>query len=185
MKFLKGFSLPLAVLGILLFLFGFISVTAPNMSVPTLMIYLAIMFLATGIVAIIVSLLIRKSGSLWWISFLLGVLACVLSYYIFKNDDIAAHYYTVFIASWAGLMGLCLIAASFFQKRLQIILVVNGLMSLGFGLVIYFNPFSGANTLNFMVGFYTILLSIMILYMSYYLTKSATKPTEIEAKLKP
>ncbi|HQV00641.1 MAG: DUF308 domain-containing protein [Bacteroidia bacterium] len=179
MSISKGFTLPLIVLGILLLLFGFISVTAPNMSVQTLMTYLAFMLLATGVLSVIVSLLIRKSGKFWWISMLFGFIAIVFSYYIFTHAEVAAHYYTVFIASWAGFMGLALIAASFFQKHLQVILIVNGLMSLGFGLVIYFNPFSGANTLNFMVGFYTILLSIMILYLAYYMVKPKSKPSEL------
>ena len=77
-------------------------------------------------------------------------------------------------------MGLSLIASSFFQKQLRIILIVNGLMSLGFGVVIYLNPFSGS-TLNFMIGFYTILLSIMVLYLAFKFAKGSKKKVVTEA----
>ena len=170
---MKIFKLPLIVLGLLLFLFGFIAVTAPNMTVQTLMIYLAFMFAAAGIISIIIGLLLKKQNSNWWIPLLFGIIAIMLSLIIFRNDDASAKYFTIFIATWAAFMGGALIAASFFQNQLRIILIVNGLMSLGFGAVIYFNPFSGTNTMNFMVGFYTILLSIMVLYMAYFLSKKS------------
>lgn len=170
---MKIFTLPLIVLGLLLFLFGFIAVTAPNMTVQTLMIYLAFMLAAAGAISIIIGFLMKKQQSSWWVPLLFGLVAIVLSLMIFTNDDASAKYFTIFIATWAGLMGGALIAASFFQQQLRIVLIVNGLMSLGFGAVIYFNPFSGTNTMNFMVGFYTILLSVMILYMAYYLSKKS------------
>ncbi len=180
---MKSIILPLIVSGLLLLLFGIIAVTAPNMTVQTLMIYLAFMLAAVGALSIIISFLMNKQSSGWWIPSVFGVLACVLAYIIFTNDNASAHYFTIFIASWAGLMGIGLIAASFFQKPLRIILIVNGLMSAGFGAVIYFNPFTGTNTMNFMVGFYTILLSVMMLYAAYYVSriaKNKSKSAEIQ-----
>ncbi len=171
---LKGFTLPLIILGLVLFLFGFIAVTAPNMTPNTLMFYLAYMLLAVGGVSGGVGIIIRKSNKNWFVSVLMGLAFLILGITIIMNDETAATFFTLFIAAWAALMGISLIASSFFQKQLQIVLVVNGLMSLGFGLVIYFNPFSGS-TLNFMIGFYTILLSIMILYIAFKLVKSNKK----------
>lgn len=168
---MKSIILPLVILGLLFFLFGFIAVTAPNMTVQTLMIYLAFMLAAVGAISIVISFLLKKQNKGWWIPIIFGTLACIVSYIIFTNDNASAHYFTIFIASWASLMGAGLIAASFFQKQLRIVLIVNGLMSVGFGAIIYFNPFTGTNTMNFMVGFYTILLSVMMLYGAYYVSR--------------
>lgn len=177
---LKGFTLPLIILGLVLFLFGFIAVTAPNMTPNTLMFYLAYMLLAVGGVSMGVGIIIRKSNKNWYISVLMGLAFLILGISIILNDEAAAIYFTLFIAAWAALMGLSLIVASFFQKQLKIVLIVNGLMSLGFGLVIYFNPFSGS-TLNFMIGFYTILLSIMVLYIAFRVARNKKKPEVTEA----
>jgi uncharacterized membrane protein HdeD (DUF308 family) len=163
----KSFTLPLTIMGLVLFLFGFIAVTAPNMTVDTLMLYLAYMLLAVGGVAAAVGFIIRKSSKTWYVSLIMGMLLFSLGLLVFLKNSEAAHYYNLFIAGWAALMGGSLVAASFFQKQLRIVLIVNGMMSLGFGLVIYFNPFTGTNTLNFMVGFYTILLSVMLLYLAF------------------
>lgn len=173
---LKGFSLPLVILGLVLFLFGFIAVTAPNMTVQTLMLYLAYMLAAVGGVSVFIGFVIRKSNANWIITSLLGVVILALAVFIFLNDQAAAKYYTLFIAAWAALMGTALIVSAFYQQQLKVVLIVNGLMSVGFGLVIYFNPFTGTNTLNFMVGFYTILLSVMLVYLAYKMSRS--KPIE-------
>ncbi len=173
----KALTLPLTILGLVLFLFGFIAVTAPNMTVDTLMLYLAYMLMAVGGVAVTVGFVIRKSSQTWYISFIMGIFLFAIGLIVFLKNNEAAHYYNLFIAGWATLMGGSLIAASFFQKQLRIVLIVNGMMSLGFGLVIYFNPFTGTNTLNFMVGFYTLLLSVMLLYLAFKAFRSGkTEP---------
>jgi uncharacterized membrane protein HdeD (DUF308 family) len=174
---LKGLSLPLVIVGLILFMFGFIAVTAPNMTVQTLMLYLAYMLGVVGGICGFIAVLVRKNNSKWWITLLMGIAILVLAISIFLHISSAAQYYTLFIASWAALMGSALLVSSFFQKQLKIVLVVNGLMSVGFGLVIYFNPFTGTNTLNFMVGFYTILLSVMLFYLAYRLYKMGKHQT--------
>lgn len=164
---IKVFTIPLTILGLILFLFGFIAVTTPNMTVGILMLYLAYMLLAAGAISGVVAVVIRKSSKNWYINLMMGILLFVMGCIIFIKNNEAAHYYNLFISVWAGLMGGSLIAASFFQQQLRMVLIVNGLMSLGFALVIYFNPFTGTNTLNFMVGFYTLLLSVMLMYLAY------------------
>ena len=178
---LKSLTLPLVILGLVLFLFGFIAVTAPNMNVLTLMLYLAYMLIAVGAITAAVGIIIRKTAKRWLFSVIIGILLFVLGMSIFLNAAIAATYYTIFIATWAALMGASLIAAAMFQQQLKVILIVNGFMSLGFGSVIYFNPFTGTNTLNFMVGFYTILLSVMMMYMAFKLSrpKAPEKSNEV------
>jgi uncharacterized membrane protein HdeD (DUF308 family) len=177
----KGLSLPLIILGLVLFFFGFIAVTAPNMTVQTLMLYLAYMLAVVGGISGVVGIIIRKSSKKWWLTFLMGIVIIGIAALIFFKLQSSAKYYTLFIASWAALMGTALIVASFFQKQLKVVLIVNGLMSVGFGLVIYFNPFTGTNTLNFMVGFYTILLSVMMFYLAYRLSRMGNKPQPVQS----
>ncbi len=176
----KGFSLPLVILGLVLFFFGFIAVTAPNMTVQTLMLYLAYMLAVVGGITSTVGIIVRKSSKNWWLTVLMGIVILAMATIVFLNMTSSAKYYTLFIASWAALMGSALIVSSFFQKQLKVVLIVNGLMSVGFGLVIYFNPFTGTNTLNFMVGFYTILLSVMMFYLAYRLAHRNKKPLEVQ-----
>ncbi|MES2779905.1 MAG: DUF308 domain-containing protein [Bacteroidota bacterium] len=173
---LKSFSLPLVILGFVLFLFGFISVTSPNMSVLTLMVYLAYMLVAVGTITTAVGIIVRKTVKSWWLPFIIGILLLALGVSIYLNASVSATYYTTLIAIWAAFMGAALIVAALFQKQLKVVLIVNGLMSLGFGCVIYANPFTGTNMLNFMVGSYTILLSVMMVYVAFKLNR----PKKIE-----
>jgi uncharacterized membrane protein HdeD (DUF308 family) len=122
---LKGISLPLIILGLVLFLFGFIGVTAPNMTVQTLMLYLAYMLAVVGAICVFVAFVTRKSSQKWWLVLFMGLLFVTVAALVFFNITRSAKYYTLFIASWAGLMGASLLLASVFQKQLQVVLIVT------------------------------------------------------------
>jgi uncharacterized membrane protein HdeD (DUF308 family) len=85
---------------------------------------------------------------------------------ILLDSKVAKDWFTIIIAIWAALMALVQLAISFKSGQIRIFLISSGLLSLGFAAVIYYNPFEGNNTLNFVVGFYTILLSISLFYLA-------------------
>jgi uncharacterized membrane protein HdeD (DUF308 family) len=160
-------------------IFGIIAVTAPNMTDETLVLYLGFFMGALGIVFIFVGLIIRKAAENWYSFLLLAVLDLVIAYYCIFKSDLAAYYFVKLIAVWAFFMGLSLFWIGFrSQKTQRVILFINGALSAGFALIIYFNPLSMTST-NFMVGFYTILLSLFILYLSFKLQRvgKSVKPT--------
>jgi uncharacterized membrane protein HdeD (DUF308 family) len=175
----KGFSATLAIFGLILFAFGFIAIASVDMTAELLITYLAYMLVAAGGIACITGILIRKSTVHWIFTFCMGVLALFLGAVISYKSEVAAQYYTFFIAVFAALMGGSLIVLALYIERLKILLVVQGLLSIAFGLMIYFNPFESINTLNFMVGCYTIVLSVVMVYASYRISRPKKKEEAI------
>lgn len=171
----KGFSASLAIFGLILLAFGFIAAAASDMSAQTLIRYLAYMLVAAGGIACIAGIVIRRSSVHWVFTFCMGVLALFLGGVVFYKSEVAAQYYTFFIAVWAALIGGALVVLALYIERLKVLLVVQGLLSIAFGLIIYFNPFNNTNTLNFIVGCYTILLGIVLIYTSYRVSRPKKK----------
>jgi len=167
----KGFSASLAISGLIILAFGFITAAAANMNVQTLIRYLAYMLVAAGGIACIAGILIRKRSVNWIFTFCMGVLGLFLGGVVFYKSEVAAQYYTFFIAVWAALMGGSLVVLALYIERLKVLLVVQGLLSIAFGFIIYLNPFNDTNTLNFIVGCYTVLLGIVLIYTSYRVSR--------------
>ncbi len=170
-----------AVRGLFLLIFGIIAVTAPNMTSETLVLYLGFLMGALGAVFVFVGLMIRKSASNWYSFLILALIDLLIAYYCIFRSDIAAFYFVRLIAIWALFMGLSLFWIGFrLDKTQRIILFINGSLSAGFAFLIYFNPLSMTST-NFMVGFYTILLSLFILYLSFKLKRASASKKDGEA----
>lgn len=153
-------------------IFGVIAVTAPNMTDETLVLYLGFFLGALGIVFVFVGLMIRKVAANWYSFILLALIDLLIAYHCIFKSDLAAFYFVRIIALWAFFMGVSLFWIGFrLEKTSRVILFINGTLSVGFALLIYFNPLSMTST-NFMVGFYTILLSFFILYLSFKLLRA-------------
>jgi len=156
----------LGILGLALFVVGIVSVTAPNMTVPTLMLYFGVMLLIVGGVQGAVCLMMRKKLSYWpWLLFV-AVTFAITGYYMIKNANIAAGKFTTIMAGWAILVGIIQLIVALTNKSARVFLISMGAISIFFGVLIFMNPFTGTNTIQFIVGFYTLLLSIFILYLT-------------------
>lgn len=177
MNALKQLGWPLGIIGLALLVIGLISVTAPNMSVETLMLYFGVMLLIIGGVQFTVAALLRQKISRWLLIAAVGVLFAILGFYMIKNTQKAATAFTLIMAVWAGIMGLIQLIIAYFNKPARVFLLSMGCISIFFGAIIFLNPFSGPNTLQFMVGFYTLLLSFFLLYLTFKLLTARTAQT--------
>jgi uncharacterized membrane protein HdeD (DUF308 family) len=156
----------LGIIGLALFILGIVSVTAPNMSVTTLMLYFGIMLLIIGGIQGALSVMMKNKLTYWpWLLFVSIVFAST-GYYMIKNSNDAAGKFTSVMAGWAIIVGIIQLIIAIRNKQGRVFLISMGIISLFFGSLIFLNPFTGTNTIQFIVGFYTLLLSIFILYMT-------------------
>lgn len=186
MQFLQKLWWTVALRAFLLLVFGFIAVTTPLISTETLVTYLGFLLFGMGVIVILTSITFRKSISNFYFVILFSLFDLALAIAILLDSKVAKDWFTIIIAIWAALMALVQLAISFKAGQMRIFLISSGLLSLGFAAVIYFNPFEGNNTLNFVVGFYTILLSISLFYLAlklFQIKKSSI--SEMKGKQSP
>jgi uncharacterized membrane protein HdeD (DUF308 family) len=168
--------------GLLLLIFGIIAVSTPLITPDTLMSYLGFMELGLGIVTGLVVLSLRKNISNWYVILPIALLDLILGVIIILNTHAAAKYFSLAIAAWALTMGIVQFIVAIKPGPLRIFLIINGVLSLGFAIIIYTNPFAGNNPLNFMVGFYTILLSLFLLFIGFKMRTIGVAPKLVEQK---
>ena len=172
---LKKYWWTLALRSLFLLVFGVIAVTAPNMPTETLVFYLGFFSVALlGLFLLLTISLFKAKGS--WVPFLLlAVLDAVLAYYCLLKTALAARVFLALIAVWALFMGLAIIWMGMKSKGTgRALMLINGVLSVVFGFFVFFNPLK-STSVNFMVGFYTILLSLFLFYLTYRLFRYPTK----------
>jgi uncharacterized membrane protein HdeD (DUF308 family) len=165
LSILSKFWWSIVLRGVLFLSFGIIAVSSQAMIPETLISYLGFMEIGIGITILIVSVLLRKKLSVWYLILLTSFFDLFIGGYIVFNSVVAAEYFTIVIAVWALIMGLTQFILSIRPGPLRIFLFINGLLAGAFAAIIYFNPFSGSNVLNFIIGFFTILFSIFLIYI--------------------
>jgi uncharacterized membrane protein HdeD (DUF308 family) len=95
-----------------------------------------------------------------------------LTYFCLLQTARAAQAFLVLIACWALFMGLAIVWLGLKSKgTARALMLINGVLSLVFGFFVFYNPLK-STSVNFMVGFYTILLSLFLFYLTFRLIKA-------------
>ncbi len=164
----------LALRGLFLLIFGLIALTAPNMSTETLVLYLGFLSLSMALLFGFVGWQSFRRKMVWWPFLLLTFLDMVIAYYCLFNTAFAANVFLLIIGSWALFIGAAIILIGLRSSGTgRVLIIINGSLSVAFSMFIFFNPLK-STAVNFMVGFYTILLSLFLLYLSYRVSKMGT-----------
>ncbi|MBA4303836.1 MAG: hypothetical protein C0424_06390 [Sphingobacteriaceae bacterium] len=167
MKHFTKYWWVLATRALLLLIVGVISVTAPNMPLETLVFYLGFLSLAMLALSVFLLFTLFKSKRGWWPFVFIALFDAVLTYYCLIQTGLAAQVFLTAISIWAVMMGAGLMTMAWAQKGLgRVLLVMNGVLSLVFAGFVFFNPLKTTSA-NFMIGFYTILFSLFLIYVSF------------------
>lgn len=164
-----------ALRGLLLLGFGIIAVSFPSLSAEALVSYLGVLFLLFGVVMAGMLLQWGQEFSFRWLHIVFSVVDCVLGASILLYRSIAVDYFTTILALWALIMGLIMFVLASSTGPVRIFLVINGMLSVCFALLIYVNPITIGNSLNFLVGFYTILLGLFLMYVGFKMRQLSSK----------
>lgn len=178
---------PLTLRGLFLLIFGLIALTAPNMSTETLVLYLGFLSVSMALLFGFVGWQSFSRKMAWWPFVLFTLLDAIIAYYCLFNTAFAANIFLLIIGSWALFMGAAIILIGLKSSGTgRVLIIINGSLSVAFSMFIFFNPLK-STAVNYMVGFYTILLSLFLLYLSYRVAKmgNTLEADALEAGEKP
>jgi len=166
----------LALRGLFLLIFGVIALTAPNMSTETLVLYLGFLSVSMALLFGFVGWQSFRRKLVWWPFIFFTVMDAVIAYYCLFNTAFAANIFLLIIGGWALFMGLAIVLIGLKSSGTgRVLIIINGSLSMAFSAFIFFNPLK-STAVNYMVGFYTILLSLFLLYLSYRVSKMGHTP---------
>jgi uncharacterized membrane protein HdeD (DUF308 family) len=151
-------------------LFGIAALIWPDITVTALVFLFGAYVLVDGIFALIGAFW-NRTGQ-WWLLLIEGIAGIAAGILTFIWPNITELILLYLIAFWAILTGILEIAAAI-QLRKELtgewLLVLGGLASLVFGIIMVFSPGAGATALIWLVGAYAIVFGVLLVVLGFKL----------------
>jgi uncharacterized membrane protein HdeD (DUF308 family) len=167
----------LLIRGIAAVVFGVLAFAWPGATIVAIVILFGAYAFVDGVFAIVGAIRAAQSHERWWPFLLEGIVGIAIAAIVFFEPRAAAFGLYVTIAIWAFLTGILEIAAAI-QLRKQIAnelwLILAGVLSLLFGVLMLWQPMAGAIAIVWVIGAYAIVFGIMMIGLSLRLRKAAT-----------
>ena len=158
--------------GILGIIFGCIALIFPGPTMLSLVIFFSAYMLVDGVFGIISAVrAIRRKDDRWGLLIFEGLLDIAVGVIAFLWPGITVLAFVLLIAAWAIVSGGLMMAAGF---RLNIDhgrwwLVLGGLLSLAYGVLLVITPLIGAIVLTWWLGAYALVFGVALVVFSFKL----------------
>ena len=168
--------------GLIALFYGILAIFASNTLILTIVTYLGILIMVTGIAMLYGVYSNYKNSQPYGFDLLQSLIIFILGVLLSFFSQQSLLIFVVIIGSWAILMGAVQLYYAFnlptgYNGKSSFI--VNGLVTLVFGVALLFNPFDMANFMVVLTGVLALLIGIMLIILSLKL-KSYRENIEIE-----
>lgn len=167
--------------GLCALLFGIAIFFWPAISLIVLVLLFGLYSLTDGIITIVSVVRERERHKRWWLFLLQGIAGVVAGIMTFLWPGISALVLLYIIAAWAIVTGIFEIAAAV-QLRKEIegewLLALGGIASLIFGVLLVGSPGAGALAVVWLIGAYSALFGILLLFLAFRLRDRAAPAIE-------
>jgi uncharacterized membrane protein HdeD (DUF308 family) len=168
-QFIGNYRTMLLFRGIAAVLFGILTLVWPNLSLAVLVLLFGVFAVVGGITAVAAALRNKEEQGWGFLLFegILGILAGVVA---LVWPGIAALAFLYLLAAWAILTGILeLVAPLSFPMRggRAVLMVLAGLVSIVFGVLIAAQPASGLLAVVWLIGVYAIVFGVMYIVVYF------------------
>jgi uncharacterized membrane protein HdeD (DUF308 family) len=161
--------------GVAAIIFGILAFAWPGITLLTLVLFWGAFALVDGVLAIIAAVKGGNPMPRWWLV-IVGLAGLAAGALTFLMPGLTALVLVTFIAVWAIVLGVMeIIGAIKLRKEIQgeWLLILNGAISVLFGLVLLWRPVTGAIALVWIIGAYAIILGVIYVMFGLKLRKHA------------
>jgi uncharacterized membrane protein HdeD (DUF308 family) len=162
--------------GLSAIVFGILAWTWPGVTLITLVLFWGAYALVDGVAALIAGWQAKDSGKPMWQVVLVGVIGIAAGIFTFVQPGVTAVALLILIAAWAIVHGIFEIAAAI-RLRKEIhnewLLVISGVISVVFGILMILNPGAGAMAVLWIIGVFAIAYGALLVMLSFKLKKHA------------
>jgi uncharacterized membrane protein HdeD (DUF308 family) len=161
--------------GVAAIIFGILAFAWPGITLLTLVLFWGAFALVDGVLAIIAAVKGGNPMPRWWLA-IVGIAGLAAGALTFLMPGLTALVLVTFIAVWAIVLGVMeIIGAIKLRKEIQgeWLLILNGVISVLFGLVLLWRPVTGALALVWIIGAYAIILGVIYVIFGLKLRKHA------------
>jgi len=160
----------LAIRGMAAALFGLLAFVWPGLTVLTLIFLFGIYAVINGVLALAVAYNARKGDGRFGSLIIEGVLSILVGIIAFAMPGITALSLLVLIAVWAIVTGIFEIVAAVRLRKVvshEWLLIIAGLASLAFGVMVTLMPGAGALALVWWIGAYALAFGVLLMMVAF------------------
>ena len=157
-----------ALRGVLGILFGAAAIVWPVAALAALVLVFGAYALVDGVFAL-VEAVIHWSQSRRWALLVEGVIGIIIGAIVLVSPWIAVLAWVYVIAAWAIVTGVLEITGAIhLRKQIQgeIWMILSGVISIVFGLLLTFWPLEGALAVTWLIGIYALVFGVMLLVLA-------------------
>src|SRR2546425_10105168 len=175
----------LALRGVAAMIFGVLAFVLPGVTLAVLILLFGGYALVEGILNVIAAVRGRGDDQPWWALLLEGLVSIAAGIVAFVVPGVTGLALLYIIAAWAIVTGPLEIVAAIRLRRWitgEARLVLNGVLSIAFGVLTMLMPGAGALSLAWLIGAYAIVFGALLLGVSFRLRGSRPQQTRPVAR---
>jgi uncharacterized membrane protein HdeD (DUF308 family) len=165
--------------GVVAIMFGILTWLLPATSLAILVLLFGAFVLVDGILGVWMAIAGRKEYEDWWVLLLWGLVGIGVGILTFLAPGVTEFALLFFIAVWAVTTGVLEIVAAIRLRREikgEWLLILGGLLSVVFGVLLMAQPGAGALALIWLIGTYAVTFGVLLVILSFK-TRSFDKQT--------
>src|SRR6266851_1566605 len=150
--------------GIAAIIFGVIAFAYPGLTVATLVLFFGAWVLIDGIFRIVGAIGHRASDPDWGWHLVIGIVGIIVGLLTFHAPQITALALIIYIAAWALMIGASEIVLAIKMRREikgEWFLILMGLASIVFAILLLWNPVAGAAALIWIIAWYAVITGVL------------------------
>ncbi|MCC6916022.1 HdeD family acid-resistance protein [Nitrosomonas sp.] len=156
--------------GLIAIAFGILIWLQPEISIVALVLIFGAYVLVDGVLGIWTAIAGRKEHEDWWVLFIWGSIGVGIGILTFLAPGVTALALLFYIAVWAVATGVLeIVAAIRLRKEIrdEWLLVLGGLVSVIFGILLMAQPVAGALALLWLIAIYGVIFGIFLVILAF------------------
>src|SRR6266542_2189831 len=150
--------------GVAAIVFGVIAFAYPGLTVATLVLFFGAWVLIDGVFRVVGAIGHHASDPEWGFHLIIGIVGIIIGFLTFHAPQITALALIIYIGAWALMIGATEIALAIKLRREikgEWFLILMGLASIVFAVMLLWNPAVGAAALIWIMAWYAVILGVL------------------------
>lgn len=167
----------IALRGVIAILFGLLALIWPALTILTLVTLFGAFSLVDGVTAAFAGITALARKEPWWGKLLSGVAGIIIGLLVLSRPGLSTIVLLYYIAAWAALTGILGIVAGIQLRRVitgEWVMILTGILSIVFAFLLTLFPGTGALSLLWLLGVYSISFGILLLVLTFRLRGTHT-----------
>lgn len=179
---LKSYRATLAINGVVALLFGVLALFVPSETIRVVAVYFGILLLVAGIIGVIVSIQNMRKERPYVSALINSLVSLIVGIFVVFNAKQSLIVFAIIIGIWALVIGAVqlFIALKMIKPGTsQRLMIINSVVTLVFGLLLFFNPFESIVAFVYIIGVMAVFFGAIMLFFAVSIRSSETKPEEL------